>query len=63
MTFQELDAAREAAGIDQKALCAAAGVHVTTYTAIKNGRSGGTVRTVERLQRALDEIISERAAA
>lgn len=51
------------AKISQRALCEAAGVHPTTYSAIKHERSGGQARTIQKLSDALDALIAERAAA
>ena len=54
---------RREAGISQKALCKAADVHATTYSKIKQGESGGQLRTLQKLAAALDRLIEERAAA
>lgn len=61
--FSEIEARREKAGVQQKELCARAGVHPTRYTARKNGRSGLSERSLKRLSEALDVIIGERRDA
>ncbi|WFS02190.1 helix-turn-helix domain-containing protein [Rhizobium tumorigenes] len=58
--FFEIEARRSAAGIEQKALCARAGVHQTTYTARKNGRRTMSERTLKRLDDALTSMIHEK---
>jgi transcriptional regulator with XRE-family HTH domain len=58
--FSEIETRREMAGIDQKALCARAGIHETTYTARKNGRRGLSEATLVKLDAALRALIDER---
>lgn len=62
MTIEEIDQARSALKVSQKALCARANVHPTTYTAIKNGRSTGTGATLSRLVESIEALRVERKA-
>lgn len=61
--FSEIEKKRVAAGIDQKTLCARAGVHETTYTARKNGRRTISEKTLAKLDAALNSLIDEKGAA
>lgn len=58
--FSEIETRRELAGIDQSELCKRAGVHPTTYTARKNGRTGMREATIARLAEALDALLEEK---
>lgn len=64
MGFAEIEKRRAQARIDQKELCAKAGVHEQTYSRLKNraGPQGASEATMRRLSNALDDLISERAA-
>lgn len=61
--FSEIERRRAAHGIRQSALCKRARVHPTTYSALKSARRGGNVRTLARLDTALDALIAEKAQA
>lgn len=65
MTFQDIEARRSAAAIDQKVLCERAGVDPSTYSQIKNKRRrrGGYIDTLEKLSSALDALVEERGKA
>ncbi|WP_366936191.1 helix-turn-helix transcriptional regulator [uncultured Nitratireductor sp.] len=63
MDFSTIDQDRIAAGITQKALCARADVHPTTYSRAKKGAVGGQVRTLQKLATALDALIHEKERA
>lgn len=58
--FSDIEARREMAGIDQVELCKRAGVHPTTYTARKSGRSSMRETTLKRLEGALSDLIAEK---
>lgn len=58
--FPEIEARREKAGIDQIELCKRAGVHPTSYSARKSGRSGMNERTLKKLVVALDALVAEK---
>jgi len=60
MDIQAIDEERAAAGITQKALCAKAEVHPTTYSRAKRGLVGGQVRTLHRLAAALRCLLDEK---
>lgn len=64
MSFTEIEQRRAKAGIDQKALCAKAGVHEQTYSRLKNrpGTRGAGEATLRALSGALEQLIEERAA-
>lgn len=63
MMLQAIEQKREDAKITQRDLCTAASIHPTTYSAIKNGRSGGHARTIQKLADALDALIEDRKEA
>jgi transcriptional regulator with XRE-family HTH domain len=60
--IDSIDRKRDKAGVTQKALCARAGVHETTYSALKAGRRGGNAATITKLAEALQTLIDEREA-
>lgn len=62
--FTDIDSRREAAGITQYALCQRADVHPTTYHRLLKDQTGerGTMRTLNKLEHALDQLIREKAA-
>ncbi len=60
MDFKTLDQDRIAAGITQKALCARADVHPTTYSRAKRRVVGGQVLTLQKLAAALEALIEEK---
>lgn len=62
MMIDAIEQRRADAGFQQSELCRRAKVHATTYCRLKS-RGGGNVATLQRLKTALDEMISERAAA
>lgn len=59
MTIDSIEQLRTQKRISQRELCAAADVHETTYSALKRGRSGGRMATIERLKIALDQLVEE----
>ncbi|MBB4649264.1 transcriptional regulator with XRE-family HTH domain [Aminobacter niigataensis] len=63
--FEDIELRRDAARIEQKELCERAGVHLQTYSRLKNrpGSLGATTRTLKKLKSALDELIGERVQA
>ncbi len=56
MSISEIEIRRAEARIDQKILCAHAGVNASTYSQLKKGRRGAYARTLEKLKSALDEL-------
>lgn len=62
MAITSIEQHRNVNGISQRALCRAAGVHETTYSALKAGRRAGNVATINKLNAALDELIAEKNA-
>jgi len=65
LDFADIDVRRDAARIEQKELCERAGVHLQTYSRLKNrpGSLGATERTLKKLKTALDQLIKERVSA
>lgn len=61
--FSEIEERRRLADIDQRTLCQRAGVHETTYTARKSRRRTLSERTINKLKKALDELIDEKRRA
>ncbi|MCJ7993245.1 hypothetical protein J5N58_01360 [Rhizobium cremeum] len=61
--FSEIEERRRLADIDQRTLCQRACVHETTYTARKSERRTLSERTINKLKRALDELIDEKRRA
>lgn len=61
--ISKIEQKRISAGVSQKALCAAAGVHETTYSALKAGRRGGNAATFQKLDAALEALKQERENA
>jgi transcriptional regulator with XRE-family HTH domain len=49
MTFEEIEAQRQAAGISIAQLCRRADVSPTTYWRRKNGRNGASEKTLTKL--------------
>lgn len=64
MDMQEIDRGRASAGLTQKALCALAGVHPTTYSALMRPGSGrmANSRTLKKLADALERAPRPEAA-
>lgn len=65
MTFADIEARRKGAGISQYALCRRAEVAFTTYyrrLRDDGGDERARVRTINKLDRALIELIREKAA-
>ncbi|TPN57149.1 helix-turn-helix transcriptional regulator [Mesorhizobium sp. B1-1-7] len=60
MDFAAIDAKRAENHIDQKVLCQRAGVNQSTYSQLKGGKRGGYVRTLEKLEAALDDMVADR---
>ncbi|MBS9720061.1 helix-turn-helix transcriptional regulator [Tianweitania sp. BSSL-BM11] len=58
--ISEIEQRRTQAAVSQKDLCARAGVDATTYSQLKRGRRGAMVKTMDKLSRALDQIIKEK---
>jgi len=56
MKFETIDKQRRLLGLSQRALCAVAGIHYMTYTAIKNGRQVPNMRTIEKLAVGLERF-------
>lgn len=61
-TFQEIDTAREAAGLTRKALYERAGLHKETWRRTAAGKTEPNLRTLRKLKDALDELIAEKEA-
>ncbi len=57
VTFEEIEAKRAEAGITRKALYEAAGVHKETWRRTASRKTAPNTRTLERLTRALDELV------
>ena len=64
MDMQEIHERRAAKGLTQKALCALAGVHPTTYSALMRPGSGRwpSTRTLKKLADALERAPRPEAA-
>lgn len=63
--FVDIEHRRDIARIKQKELCKRAGVHLQTYSRLKNrpGSLGASERTLKKLKSALDEMVHERVKA
>ena len=59
-SFAEIDQRRRAADLTQAAVVTEAGVHKETWRRLANGTSDGAVRTLQKLDAAVDRLI-ERA--
>lgn len=61
LPFSEIDAKRERAGIDQKALAERAGLKPQSYSKLRRpSPRGPTEATLTKLSTALDALIEER---
>jgi len=56
MKFETIEKQRCSLGLSQRDLCAAAGIHYMTYTAIKRGRQVPNMRTIEKLEAGLMQL-------
>lgn len=54
--FQQIDIRRVAAKVTRKALYERAGVHKETWRRLSAGTSLGSVKTLQRLSSALDQL-------
>lgn len=62
-SIKEIEKARAACGVSKAALCAAAMVHVATYRRLVIEENSPTLRTLGRLDRALEELITAKREA
>ena len=64
LQFSEIETRRAAAGIEQAALAAKAGMHAQTYSKLKGKtKRGPTEATLKRLTEALQVLEQEAAAS
>jgi transcriptional regulator with XRE-family HTH domain len=61
--FDLIEARRERAGISQLELCRRAGIHPTSYSSRKNGRSQMREESLAKLERAMSALIDEKRKA
>ncbi len=59
-SFDEIDKLRAANSLSRKQVYERAGIHKETWRRLMNGTSAPNTRTLEKLSRALEALISEK---